>query len=99
VQDAFLNAKRGFSEFRGENEKELVGWLRSILANQLSGLVRRYHTEKRNVTQEVNLDLENSSHALVESLRFHQSSPSEHAPLGFFLTKDLRQRPGHHVQI
>src|SRR5262245_65674717 len=41
VQEALLKACRGFAEFRGTTEGELVTWLRQILARCLADLVRR----------------------------------------------------------
>jgi serine/threonine protein kinase len=38
VQETFLEAHRTFAGFRGKTEKELMSWLRSILASQLAQL-------------------------------------------------------------
>ena len=40
VQETFLNAKRGFADFRGETEREWMAWLRRILANRLAEVAR-----------------------------------------------------------
>jgi DNA-directed RNA polymerase specialized sigma24 family protein len=42
VQEAFLAAQRIFAQFRGTSERELVDWLRQILASKLVDLARRY---------------------------------------------------------
>jgi RNA polymerase sigma-70 factor, ECF subfamily len=42
VQDAFLQAHHGFGQFRGTTEKELVSWLRQIMASNLANLMRHY---------------------------------------------------------
>jgi DNA-directed RNA polymerase specialized sigma24 family protein len=47
VQEAFLGAHRDFPQFRGSTERELLGWLRGILASLLANLVRHYHGTKR----------------------------------------------------
>ena len=40
VQETFLKAHDRFAQFRGSSEKELVAWLRQILASTLADLVR-----------------------------------------------------------
>src|SRR6266542_4389869 len=53
AQEAFLGAYRDFPQFRGTTEKELLGWLRGILASLLANLVRHYQgTKSRNVRLE-----------------------------------------------
>src|SRR5262245_35840548 len=42
VQETFLKAHRGFAQFRGRSEAELVAWLRQILALNVANLVRHY---------------------------------------------------------
>src|SRR5215468_7611932 len=39
VQEVFLEAARGFPQFRGRTEGELLAWLRQVLASKLGGLV------------------------------------------------------------
>jgi RNA polymerase sigma-70 factor (ECF subfamily) len=82
VQEAFLAAQRTFAQFRGTSERELVDWLRQILASKLVDLARRYlGTGRRDVRLERQLahDLDGSSRALSEALLAPQSSPSERA--------------------
>src|SRR5947209_8488726 len=65
VQETFLDAHATFADFRGVTERELVGWLRRVLAFNLASLVRRYYgTGRRNVTLEQEL-----AHELDESSR------------------------------
>lgn len=52
IQATFLQATRGFADFHGNSEGELMSWLRKILASQLSMELRRYATERRNVQLE-----------------------------------------------
>src|SRR5690242_18493900 len=47
AQEAFLGAYRDFPQFRGGTERELLAWLRQILASLLAKLVRHYHGTKR----------------------------------------------------
>ena len=82
VQEAFLAAQRTFANFRGTSERELVDWLRQILASKLVDLARRYlRAGRRDVRLERQLahDLDGSSRALGESLLAQESSPSERA--------------------
>lgn len=56
VQETFVNAQRGFRQFRGESEEELICWLRRILHNHAGQAVRRYRrAAKRDVRGEYSL--------------------------------------------
>ena len=56
VQQAYLDAERGFGEFRGHTERELLAWLRRILENRAGQAVRQYRlAAKRNVRSERSL--------------------------------------------
>jgi RNA polymerase sigma-70 factor (ECF subfamily) len=82
VQEACLGAYRDFGQFRGGTEKELLGWLRGILASLLANLVRHYQgTKARDVRLErqLALELDQSSQALDRGLASPQSSPSQQA--------------------
>jgi RNA polymerase sigma-70 factor (subfamily 1) len=78
--DAFVSARRGFSEFRGDGEIELAAWLRRILANQMAMHVRSFTTQQRDVRLEVRLEdsLNRSSVALAAYMADSASSPSRH---------------------
>lgn len=81
VQETFLHAQRAFPGFQGTTERELVEWLRRILASRLAEVVRRYFgTKRRNarLEQELEAELDQSSQiapALVDS----GASPSQQA--------------------
>jgi RNA polymerase sigma-70 factor, ECF subfamily len=81
VQTALLKAHQNRHQFRGASEAELVGWLRTILANALAGAMRQYATEGRDVGRERSLEarLEESSARLENWLAADQSSPSQQA--------------------
>ena len=51
-----MDAHRDFPNFKGNVEKELLAWLRKILAFNLADLVREHHAEKRDVNRQVELD-------------------------------------------
>ena len=56
VQQTFLDAERGFPEFRGRTEGELLVWLRRILENRAGQAVRQYRlAAKRDVRGECSL--------------------------------------------
>jgi RNA polymerase sigma-70 factor (ECF subfamily) len=82
VQETFLQAHRAFPEFRGGSERELVAWLRKILASRVAKQVRRYHgTGRRDVKleREIESALDRSSRALGGPLVSPESSPSARA--------------------
>jgi RNA polymerase sigma-70 factor (ECF subfamily) len=82
VQETFLEAHRHFASFRGSSEGEFVAWLRQILVNVVSHVVRRYlGTQSRDLRLERQLALEvdQSSRLLDRGLASVGSSPSEHA--------------------
>lgn len=55
VQETCVQAFEGFEQFRGENEKQFVAWLRQILANKGAWMARTYQTEKRDARLEQRL--------------------------------------------
>ncbi len=78
VQETVLQACRELDQFRGTTEKELVGWLQSILASRLEKLQRHYlGTQVRDVRRERSYveDLGRSSDALA-ALPASDTSPS-----------------------
>ncbi|MGD9724415.1 MAG: sigma-70 family RNA polymerase sigma factor [Pirellulales bacterium] len=58
VQDTFFEAQRDFGRFRGTTERELLAWLKEILAHRLANHARRYGAQKRDVDRELPLDAE-----------------------------------------
>ena len=77
-----IAANRDFARFRGTTEKELIGWLRQILATNLANVVRQYHdTKGRDIGLERELldDLAESSRVLGRSVAADESSPSQRA--------------------
>lgn len=57
VQESLLEAYRGFDQFDGATEKELLGWLRRTLLNNLADAVRHYRgTARRSIDRERSLD-------------------------------------------
>lgn len=53
VQETMLQAQRHFGQFRGDNSRELLSWLREILTNNVLQAARMYRvSEKRRLSRE-----------------------------------------------
>jgi RNA polymerase sigma-70 factor (ECF subfamily) len=81
VQQTLLEAHRDFGSFQGEQEAELLAWLRRILAHNLFNEARRYTAQQRDAARELSLDqmhagVNHSSLALARCLADHGPSPS-----------------------
>lgn len=81
VQEAFAEAQQSFADFQGTSERELMQWLRSILAHRIARLVRRYGTQGRDVRLERQLSraLDESSRGLERALEAEHTTPSQAA--------------------
>ena len=82
VQETFLDAHRQFGRFRGTSERELVAWLRRILAGQFALTLRRYlGTKGRDVKLERELaaEIDHSSLVMDRALVAPYSTPSQQA--------------------
>ncbi len=79
AQEAIVAAQKAFPRFRGETEKELVAWLRKVLASRLADAARFHNAQRRNVHYEKRLDeaVDESSVALQSILPRVQDSPSQ----------------------
>ncbi|MEN6407117.1 MAG: sigma-70 family RNA polymerase sigma factor [Thermoguttaceae bacterium] len=82
VQETMLEAHKGFGDFRGGTEAELVAWLRRIMASVLCGALRKYlGAQKRDIRLERTLQdqLDRSSMLLGQGFVDPHSSPSQQA--------------------
>ena len=84
VQVTLLEAHRDFAAFLGEDEAELLAWLRRILAHNLYNEARHFATQQRDAGREVSLDqvrqgVEQSSAMMARQLEAHGPSPSQEA--------------------
>jgi RNA polymerase sigma-70 factor (ECF subfamily) len=84
VQQTLLEAHRDFPAFEGNQEGELLAWMRQILAHNVFNETRRYKAQQRDAARELSLDqvragVENSSLCLGECLQAEGSSPSDAA--------------------
>ena len=81
VQQTLLQAHRAIDQFRGSTPEEMAGWLRQILARNLSHAIRDFSRDKRDIKRELSLEasLSESSTRLEGWLAADQSSPSQRA--------------------
>jgi RNA polymerase sigma-70 factor (ECF subfamily) len=77
VQETLLKAHQAEDQFRGGTEAERAAWLRQILLNTLTGAIRRFAGQGRDLNLERSLD--ESSGRLEQWLASNHSSPSEAA--------------------
>jgi RNA polymerase sigma-70 factor (ECF subfamily) len=78
VQETFLEAHRDFPRFAGATERELLAWLRQILARNLADQARRQKAGLRDYRRQVSLEaiLDRSSARMQQALVAVVSSPS-----------------------
>jgi RNA polymerase sigma-70 factor (ECF subfamily) len=81
VQQTLLQACESLEQFRGHTEGELIAWVRTILAHQLTRSVREFGRDKRDVARERSLEatLEQSSACLAAWLADDQPTPGTQA--------------------
>ena len=78
VQETFLKAHRDFGQFAGATERELVAWLRRILARSLANQVKHHRRQARDQQRQESLDflLEQSDLTLQFALAAHCRRPA-----------------------
>jgi len=82
VQETLLHAHCHFDQFHGNSERELLAWLRRILSNEFTTLMRRYAgTQRRDIGREEDLraEFDRSSQSLTQVAVSQLSSPSHAA--------------------
>jgi RNA polymerase sigma-70 factor (ECF subfamily) len=82
VQETYLDAWQGFVRFNGTTERELMAWLRQVLAGKIGRLVRdQVLAQKRSIDREVPLSrsLDDSAARMDSVLAASASSPSDGA--------------------
>src|SRR6266446_1863823 len=105
VQEVFLRAHGGFTQFRGGTEAEFIGWLRQILASRLAELARHYYGALRRDVRlecELELELDASSRELDQGLVARGSSPSQQAARreqAVLLADALGRLPEHYREV
>jgi RNA polymerase sigma-70 factor (ECF subfamily) len=78
VQQTLIKAHQAMEQFRGTTDAELAAWLRRILANTMTDVVRKYQNEIRR-ERSLLQTLDESSAKLEAWLHAEQDSPSDHA--------------------
>jgi RNA polymerase sigma-70 factor (ECF subfamily) len=78
VQQTFLEAQRGFEQFDGRTQGDLLVWLRQILKNNLRDATRSYRcASKRQVQREIPIVSDDDSAAIPTTVLVDRSeSPS-----------------------
>jgi len=81
VQISLLEAHQDWQKAKFGSEGELLAWLRTILAHNLSNEGRRYRSKGRDMSRERSLGggVEHSSARLEQFLAAEQSTPSQQA--------------------
>lgn len=85
VQETMLLAHRDFAQFRGDSEREFLGWLRKILAHTLARVVETHVlTKKRDVRRDISManiaaGIERSTMQLNFAIAARCRTPSSHA--------------------
>jgi RNA polymerase sigma-70 factor (ECF subfamily) len=79
VQQTLLQAHQKHDQFRGSTDRELRGWLRSILARKLVDAARVHRRRQGDAIRSLESSLDQSSARLEVLLISEQSSPSQRA--------------------
>lgn len=104
VQETFLEAQRDFVGFRGDNERELLAWLRQILMHNVQNFARQYRdTDKRQILREVSYatDDPSSGHG-NPNVPMVDETPSGHAVASEErkqLERALGRLPVHYARV
>jgi RNA polymerase sigma-70 factor (ECF subfamily) len=105
VQETLIQAARDFGQFRGTSEAALTGWLRAIMGNKKALLARRYYgTAARDprLEQQLNHEMDESTHQLDRAFFSNRSSPSRIAAgreRAVLLADALAGLPAHYRDV
>ena len=104
IQETFLKAHREFAGFAGRGERELIAWLRRILARTLADQVKHHRRKGRDLQREESLDLllERSGETIQNALASHIPSPSEGAvrrEQAVLLADAVSELPPHYREV
>ena len=108
VQDTLLAAQRDFPDFRGQCERELLGWLRQILINSLHRAIEVHlKAGKRDLRREVSLDEMNTSMdksavnfgAILAGNGTSPSGPVHARERAVALANELSKLPEHYREV
>lgn len=81
VQETLVEAYRDFAGFQGSTERELMAWLRRVLARNLADQAKHHRSQKRDLRRQQSLEaaLDRSSVDVERALAAEISTPSQHA--------------------
>lgn len=105
VQETLLKAHRHFDQFQGQDEPELVAWLRQILARNVADVVRKYRlAAARQVDREQSLEdlLAPAARPLAALLAPNGQSPSQSAQrreLSVIVADALAELPADYREV
>ena len=73
-----MHAHRAFEQFAGSTEAEFLAWLKQILVNRLTSLIRRYSAQRRamNLERKLQSEIDASTACMGQVLAAPGSSPS-----------------------
>jgi RNA polymerase sigma-70 factor (ECF subfamily) len=79
VQEALLQAVVALPQFQGQTDQEFAAWLRAILANKLTDMIRHFLKQKRDVALEETIRecLDKSAPNLLDCIVAPGPSPSQ----------------------
>jgi RNA polymerase sigma-70 factor (ECF subfamily) len=102
VQETCFEAQCSIGDFRGQTERELLGWLRQMLLNNLANFGRQFRqVAKRQVGREIPLD-NSSRRELRDGLAAEGPSPPEQTIHNEQLERvaaTLDQLPAHYREV
>ncbi|MCA9200818.1 MAG: sigma-70 family RNA polymerase sigma factor [Planctomycetales bacterium] len=109
VQATCIRVQNGIRDFAGSNERELMAWLRKILASQIASEIRRYTTQARDIQLERRLATQvDQSSAMLggfvagEVVAAEQETPSQTASRrerAVILANALQALPDEYRQV
>jgi RNA polymerase sigma-70 factor (ECF subfamily) len=80
VQNTMMRAVEKYSDFRGENQRQLLAWLRQILLNEIHDVGRHFlQADKRDIRREKSLAGDTNSSAIRPELSDADLTPSSDA--------------------
>ena len=79
VQNTMVRAVEKYADFRGDNKKTLLAWLRKILLHELEDARRHFRADKRDVHREAPADRNEGSTTFRPELQGGDLTPSSDA--------------------
>jgi len=103
AQDVLLAAQNGFPGFRGATERELLAWLRRMLANRIVDYARKYGGSRRRANERSIEDILYESsigfESVVAASGLSPSQEAEKRELATILTNALDRVASDHQEV